>query len=86
MVAQTTHAALFAELESLELREREVSDYRNRLHARLERFPNEVTAQAERKVSAERKDLHRRIDSLRGRLRPELGRQAQRPPTNRLGP
>lgn len=85
MVAQTAHAALFAELESLELREREVSDYRNRLHARLEVFPNDVTAQAARKVSAERKELHRRIDSLRAMLRPELERRDQQPPKSRLG-
>ena len=85
MVAQTAHAALFAELETLELREREVSDYRNRLHARLEVFPNEVAAQAERKVSAERKELHDRIDSLRAMLRPELERQNEQPPSSRLG-
>jgi len=85
MVAQTAHAALFAELEALELRERDVSDHRRRLHRRLDAYPNEVTAQAERKVSAERKDLHRRIDSLRALLRPEIERQNEQPPTSRLG-
>jgi hypothetical protein len=85
MVAQQAHAALFAELEALELREREVSDFRRRLHARLDAYPNEITAQAERNVSAERKDLHRRIDSLRAMLRPEIGRREQQPPKSRLG-
>jgi hypothetical protein len=85
MVAQTAHAALFAELEALELREREVSDYRRSLHARLDAYPNEITAQAERKVSAERKDLHRRIDSLRALLRPEIERANEQPPKSRLG-
>ena len=85
MVAQTAHAALFAELETLELREREVSDYRRRLHARLDAYPNELTAQAERNVSAERKELHRRIDTLRAVLKPELDRRDQQPPSSRLG-
>jgi hypothetical protein len=84
MVAKTAHAALFAELEALELREREVSDYRRALHKRLDSYPNEVTAQAERKVSEERKALHRRIDSLRARLRPEIER-ANELPKSRLG-
>lgn len=75
-----------AELESLELREREVSDYRRRLHARLDSYPNELTAQEEKRVSSERRDLHRRIDALRARLRPELERKAQEPPRSRLGP
>lgn len=85
MVAQTAQSALFAELEALELREREVSAHRRRLHARLDAFPNEVIAEAERTVSVERKDLHRRIDSLRALLRPEIGRQEQQPPDSRLG-
>jgi hypothetical protein len=85
MVAKTAQSALFAELEALELREREVSDYRRRLHARLDAFPNELTAQAERNVSDERKKLHRRIDSLRALLRPELDRQNQQPPKSGLG-
>jgi hypothetical protein len=85
MVAQQAQAALFAELEALELREREVSDHRRKLHARLDAFPSEVTAQAERKVSAERKDLHRRIDAMRAHLRPEVGRRGDEPPKPRLG-
>ena len=85
MVAKTAHAALFAELEALELRERAVSDYRRQLHARLDAFPNEVTAREEKKVSAERKELHRRIDSLRAHLRPELEREAQNDGPRRLG-
>lgn len=84
MVAHSAHAGLLAELETLELREREVSDYRRRLHARLDAYPNEVTALEEKRVSTERRELHRRIDALRAHLRPELERQAQEPP-RRLG-
>ncbi|HZQ16610.1 MAG TPA: hypothetical protein VFA82_07540 [Gaiellaceae bacterium] len=86
MVAHSAQAGLLAELESLELREREVSDYRRRLHRRLDSFPNEVAAQEEKRVSGERRELHRRIDALRARLRPELERQAaDEPPRSRLG-
>ncbi len=85
MVAQTAHAALFAELEQLELREREVSARRRRLHARLDSFPNEVAAEEERRVSSERRELHREIDSLRARLKPELDRRDRKPPTPRIG-
>ena len=85
MIAHSAQAGLFAELESLELREREVSDYRRRLHARLDAFPNELIVQEEKRVSTERRDLHRRIDALRARLRPELEREAQEQPRSRLG-
>ena len=64
--------ALLVELEQLERREREASDYRRLLHARLNSFPNELTARKEREVSAERIELHRRIDELRAVLRPVL--------------
>ncbi len=84
MVARQAHDSLFAELEQMELREREVSDYRRRLHARLDAYPNELTEREERKVSAERRELHRHIDALRAHLKPELERRSQeRPP--RLG-
>ena len=57
------------ELEQLELREREVSALRRKLHDRLDSFPNEITAKREQEVSKERRSLHRRIDALRGELR-----------------
>jgi hypothetical protein len=85
MVAQQAHAALFAELEQLELRERELSARRKRIHARLDTFPNEVAAEEERRVSNERRELHRQIDLLRARLRPELDRRDQEPPAPRIG-
>jgi len=65
-------AALLDELRELELREREVSDFRRRLHERLDRYPNAGLAAQERAASAERRELHRRIDELRLRLRPHV--------------
>lgn len=85
MVARAAHAGLFAELEALELREREVSAYRRRLHQRLDSFPNDVTAQEERRVSTERRELHGQIDLLRAQLKPELDRREHEPPSSRLG-
>ncbi len=75
--------ALLAELGGLERREREVSDYRRRLHARLDKFPNELMAAKEREVSAERRELHQRIDALRAQLKPIL--EQPPPPPPRLG-
>ena len=60
---------MLVELEQLEVREREVSAMRRKLHDRLDAFPNEVTAKREKEVSKERRSLHRRIDILRGELR-----------------
>jgi hypothetical protein len=60
---------VLVELEQLELREREVSATRRKLHERLDAFPNEVTAKREQEVSKERRYLHRQIDLLRGELR-----------------
>lgn len=60
---------MLVELEQLELREREVSAVRRKLHDRLDTFPNEITAKREQEVSKERRLLHRRIDMLRGELR-----------------
>lgn len=60
---------MLVELEQLELREREVSALRRKLHDRLDSFPNEITAKREKEVSKERRSLHRRIDMLRGELR-----------------
>jgi hypothetical protein len=85
MAARAAQAGLFAELEALELREQEVSAYRRRLHARLDSFPNEVTAQEEQRVSTERRELHGQIEILRARLKPELDRRDQEPPPSRLG-
>ena len=60
---------MLVELEQLELREREVSAMRRKLHDRLDAFPNEIAAKREQEVSKERRYLHRRIDMLRGELR-----------------
>jgi len=60
--------AMIVELEQLEQQERNVSAFRRRLHDRLDRFPNEVTAAREREVSSKRRALHRRIDALRAQL------------------
>jgi len=77
--------ALLAELVDLETREREISAERRRLHARLDTFPNELTARRERQVSAERRGLHVRIDELRLVLRPVLGVPEPPAPAPRLG-
>ena len=60
---------MLVELEQLELREREVSAMRRKLHDRLDAFPNEIAAKREQEVSKERRNLHGRIDMLRGELR-----------------
>lgn len=78
--------ALLAELVALESKEREISAERKRLHARLDKFPNELTARRERQVSAERRGLHVRIDELRLVLRPVLGVPEPPAPVRRLGP
>ena len=61
---------LVLELEQLEHREREISALRSKIFDRLASFPNEITQQKEREVSAERRTLHRRIDELRAQLSP----------------
>ena len=61
---------LLLELEQLEHREREISALRSKIFDRLASFPNEITQQKEREVSAERRALHRRIDELRAQLAP----------------
>jgi hypothetical protein len=60
--------SLLVELSRLEQREREVSGLRGRAHRRLDAFPNEVTKRQERQLSAERRELHERIDRLRAQL------------------
>ena len=46
---------MLVELEQLEVREREVSAIRRKLHDRLDTFPNEITAKREQEVSKERR-------------------------------
>jgi hypothetical protein len=60
--------SLLVELSKLEQREREVSGLRGRVHRRLDGFPNEVTKRQESQLSAERRELHERIDQLRAQL------------------
>jgi len=63
---------LAKELVALEQEEEEVSRFRRRLHDRLASFPNQETADREREISAQRAELHLRIDVLRAELA-ELG-------------
>jgi hypothetical protein len=56
------------ELEQLELRERELSARRRKLHDRLASFHNEHTQRQERELSEERHAIHKRIDELRAQL------------------
>ena len=67
---------LDAQIEALEVEEREVSARRRKLHDRLASFPNEVTLQQEREISQHRRELHVQIDELkaeRSRRREEQG-------------
>jgi len=59
---------LAAELIALEREEREVSELRRKLHERLASFPNPLTVERERELSARRHELHGRIDHLRVEL------------------
>jgi predicted transcriptional regulator len=61
--------SLAGELEILERREREISAVRQRLHKRLDSFPNVVTQRHERTASDERRALHREIDERRAHAR-----------------
>ena len=56
---------LNALIEQLEAEEREVSELRRKLHDRLSSFPNDVTTQQERELSAAACELQARIDALR---------------------
>ena len=47
---------------------------RRKLHDRLASFPNEVTAEHEREISKQRRELHAEIDELRVKLRELQGR------------
>ena len=65
--------AMLAELAVLERDEQHLSAVRRRLHAQIDLgFPNDIALARERKVSADRRELHRRIDALRARLEPSL--------------
>lgn len=65
--------AMVRELLALEREERGVSSLRLKLHERLASFPNPQTEARERELSAQRRELHRRIDALRAELA-RLGR------------
>jgi hypothetical protein len=68
-LADPVKVALEAELEQLELEEREISLRRRHLHERIDRgFPNESLLEEEKRVSTARRELHARIDVLRARL------------------
>jgi hypothetical protein len=68
-LADPAKVALEAELEQLELEEREISLRRRNLHDRIDRgFPNESLLEEEKRVSTARRELHARIDVLRARL------------------
>lgn len=56
---------LDAQIEALELEEREVSARRRKLHDRLASFPNDVTLQQEQAISKQRRELHIQIDALK---------------------
>lgn len=59
-------------LIALEQEEEEVSALRRRLHDRLSSFSSSTTEERERRVSAQRTELHWRIDLVRAQLA-ELG-------------
>lgn len=65
--------ALADELAELELRERDVSARRRKVHDRLTAFPNELTERHERELSDERRAIHERIDEIRAQLRRRSG-------------
>ena len=68
-MADPARVALEAELEQLELEEREISLRRRHLHERIDRgFPNESLLEEEKRVSTARREHHARIDVLRARL------------------
>jgi len=60
---------LRSELTRLEAEEVKLSEIRRRLQHQIDfGYAKETTRAREREVSDERKELHRRIDSLRARL------------------
>ncbi len=60
--------SLLVELARLEQHERDVSRLRRKLHARLDAFPNDVTKRQEQHLSAERREVHQRIDRVKAQL------------------
>jgi hypothetical protein len=65
----TDTQTLIAELATLQRDEVHLSALRRRLHEQIDRgFPNDIVLRREKKVSADRRELHRRIDALRASL------------------
>lgn len=63
--------AMITELSTLQRDEVHLSALRRRLHEQIDRgFPNDIVVAREKQVSAERRELHRRIDALRAGLQP----------------
>jgi len=61
---------VLAEIQALEREEERLSHERRRLHDQLDKgFANDAAVERERKVSAERLEIHRRLDQLRALLR-----------------
>jgi hypothetical protein len=68
-MTQGSLADLRAELARLEGEEAKLSALRDRLQDRIDLgFESETTRSREREISDERRELHRRIDSIRARL------------------
>ncbi len=65
--------AMLAELAVLQRDEVHLSTLRRRLHEQIDRgFPNDIVLARERRISTDRRELHRRIDALRAVLEPGL--------------
>lgn len=63
--------AVISELSTLQRDEVHLSALRRRLHEQIDRgFPNDIVLAREKQVSADRRELHRRIDALRAVLEP----------------
>jgi len=70
----TDTKTLIAELATLQRDEVHLSALRRRLHEQIDcGFPNDIVLAREKKVSADRRELHRRIDALRAVLEPSAG-------------
>ncbi len=66
----TDDEQLDAQIEALEVEEREVSARRRKLHDRLASFPNEVTQQQEREISEASSRAARPDRLAEGRAKP----------------
>jgi hypothetical protein len=63
--------AMITELSTLQRDEVHLSALRRRLHEQIDRgFPNDIVVAREKQVSADRRELHSRIDALRAVLQP----------------